>query len=89
MLCSALQECLHGACCILTLQLPALALPSSPAQEELCPHSTGLIHLQGRAQDDLGQGGVDARAETPGHSGQLVQQTGSPKPRSLAGCKSN
>lgn len=54
------------------LQVPALALLSSPTQEELCPHSTDLIHLQERAQDDQGQGGVDARAETPGHSGQLI-----------------
>lgn len=40
--CSALQKCLwlRGARCILMLQVPALALLSSPAQEELCPHST-------------------------------------------------
>lgn len=52
--CSALQKCLwlRGARCILMLQVPALALLSSPAQEELCPHSTDLIHLQERAQGD-------------------------------------
>lgn len=56
-----------------------LALPSSPAPQELWPHSTDLIHCQD------GQGGVGAGAETPGHSGQLIEQTGGPKPSACPG----